>query len=159
LLRRWLEIDRYLGLYKLVYLIGIIANLAIIAVYERISTPIDLAIGMVALILNVVAWILLLSGRYAGFIAERVLSAGRMVVPIAAATILLSYPVMTLSPLSVVLWIGVLRVWIARGDQTLWLTCAILLGLEIAYFRRLRSHRIPGAPAVPGAPESNQTPA
>ena len=111
-------------------MIGILANLAIIAIYERVSTPIDLAIGAVALILNVAAWMLFLSGRYAGFIAERALSAGRMVVPIAAATILLSYPVMTLSPLSVVLWIGVLRLWIARGNQMLWLTCAILLGLR-----------------------------
>lgn len=153
MLRRWLEIDRYLGLYKLVYLIGIVVNLAILAAYERTAAPIDLAIGAVALSLNLAAWILFLSGRYVGFIAERVLSVGRMLVPTAAATILLSYPVMTLSPLSVVLWIGVLRLWIARGNQMLWLTSAILLGLEIAYFRRLRSYRLPGAPA------SNQTPA
>jgi hypothetical protein len=142
LLRRWRQIDRYLGLYKLVYLIGLTTNLAILAAYEHLSAPVDLAIGAAALIANAAAWMLFLSGSYIGFIAERVLSAGRMIVPIAAATILLSYPVMTLSPLSVVLWIGVLRLWIARGNAMLWILCASLLVLEITYFRRLRSHPI-----------------
>lgn len=138
-LRRWLEIDRYLAVYKIAYITGLVSNIAIISAYERGAAPIDLAIGVVALALNLAAWILYLRGHRTGFFAERVLSLGRMIVPAAAATVYFSEPVMTLSPLSVVLWMGILRLWITRGTKALWLICAVLLGLEIAYFRRLRS--------------------
>jgi hypothetical protein len=137
--RRWQKIDRFLAIYKLVYMVGLGCNLFIIAAYERTAAPLDLAIGIAALVLNLGSALAYLRGRYVGFIAERALSLGRMIVPLAVATIILSEPVIALSPLSVVLWMGIVRIWLVHGNRVLWLMRAILLGLEVGYFRRLRS--------------------
>jgi hypothetical protein len=130
----------YVDIYKLTY-IGVLL-LEFPAIYrwsvDENVTPDNTmlyCITLVTLAANLAGWFLHVRGNPYAILVERVLSLGRMLIPIMASTVFLAGLVFY-SPIFFVLWAQVFE--IAQVSlPALWACCGLLLGLEIAYCKKI----------------------
>jgi hypothetical protein len=116
----------------------IVVNLFMLYEYGgfRERTTWEIAIAM--LLLNLVSWILFSQRLPIGRLSEQVLSLGRITVLLLAVFVFFADVIALYSPLGLVLWLSLLRIAeaLSRGRLLVWwFGCAVLLALELAYFR------------------------
>ena len=129
----------YVATYKFAYLSALVINVIVMLIDWTIARPEEYAMSAGVFILNAVAWVRYMGRRRYGRAAERFLSVSRMIMPIMAATVGPLGLVAQASPLSNVVWVPVLALSDRLGLAALWACCALLLALEVAYYRAVGS--------------------
>jgi hypothetical protein len=129
----------YVAAYKYAYLSALLLNVIVMLMDSTADGPEQYAIAVGIFALNAIVWVRYLGRRRYAPITERLLSLSRMVMPIMAATVGPLGLVAQVSPLSRVVWVPVLALSERLGLVALWACCALLLALEVAYYRAVGS--------------------
>ncbi len=129
----------YVATYKFAYLSALVINVIVMLIDWTVDRPEQYAIAAGVFVLNAVAWVRYRGRRRYARLAERFLSVSRMIMPIMAATVGPLGLVAQVSPLSHVVWVPVLALSDRLGLPVLWACCALLLVLEVAYYRAVGS--------------------
>lgn len=138
----------FVTVYKYVYLSAASLNLVVLLVKDfGEGIPVETVhyitnIGMV--VANVVSWIGFRRGLNWGWIAEQILSLGRMAMLVCGATVAPIAIVMGLSAVSFTFWVPLVRASVEIGLWLLWSGVSVALGAEAIYFRRVRAFRAHG---------------
>ena len=128
----------FVPLYKASYMTLIVVNLFMLYDYGGFRERTSWEIAIVMLLLNLVSWILFSQRLSIGRLSEQLLSLGRIALVLLAAFVFFGDVIALYSPLGIVLWLSLLRAAQALSTQRLviwWFGCAVLLALELAYFR------------------------
>lgn len=137
----------FVNAYKIVYLTGLLVNLALLVRDPAVVQGSQYAIDLVTFGANLIAWLALLRGHRWALYAEQALSVGRMLVPLMVSTVFFGGLVIW-SPLVMVLWMPVFALIRNAGVLALWACCLTLLCLEAVYFTQLRVPNRSAAEAV-----------
>jgi len=130
----------YVIIYKIVYLLLLLLDLLVTYAFPsdtKIAPDRTMIYGIIiaAFSANLFTWLAWLRRVPHAIAMERSLSVGRMIVLITASTLLLG-GLLVYSPLFLVFWkhvFGAAKLWL----PVLWIVCALLLILEIVYFKKV----------------------
>jgi hypothetical protein len=128
----------FVPLYKACYMTLIVVNLFMLYEDGGFREHRTWEIAIVMLLLNLVSWILFSQRLLMGRLSEQTLSLGRIIVVLSAAFVFFADVIALYSPVGLVLWLSLLRISEALSKGRLlvwWFGCAVLLALELTYFR------------------------
>jgi hypothetical protein len=128
----------FVPLYKACCMTSIVVNLFLLYEGGGFREHTTWEIAVVTLLLNLVSWMLFSQRLVIGRLSEQILSLGRTIVVLLAALVFFADIIALYSPVGLVLWLSLLRITqvLSKGRFLVWwFGCAVLLAMEISYFR------------------------
>ena len=128
----------FVPLYKASYMTLIVVNLFMLYDHAGFRERTSWEIAIVMLILNLLSWILFSQRLSVGRLSEQLLSLGRIALVLLAAFVFFADVIALYSPVGIVVWLSLVHAAQALSTERFvvwWSGCAVLLALELTYFR------------------------